>query len=67
LVLEGCAPFLARGLNDRIRAIAASYGVKVVEVFLPFYLQPGELIADDCVHPNDTGHMAIRDTATIAF
>lgn len=67
LVLEGGAPFLVGGLNDRIRDVAARYGAKVIEIFLPFYLNPDDLVADDCIHPNDAGHAVIQNAAAIAF
>lgn len=67
LVLEGGAPFLVRGLNDRIRDVAARYGAKVIEIYMPFALNADDLVADDCIHPNDAGHAVIQNAAVIAF
>lgn len=68
VVLEGGAdPFLVRGLNDRIRDLAAKHGARVAEIFLPFYLYPDTLISDDCVHPSDAGHKVIGDAFILPF
>ena len=69
LVLEGSGnvPFLASGLNDRIRDVAARYNAKVIEVFSLFASNPNGLIADDCIHPNDAGHAVIYAAAVLAF
>jgi lysophospholipase L1-like esterase len=67
VVLEGGAPLLARGLNDRIRAVAAKHGARVAEIFLAFFVSPNTLVADDCIHPNDAGHAVIRDAFILAF
>jgi lysophospholipase L1-like esterase len=69
LVLEGSdkMPLLASGLNDRIRAVAARYNAKVIEVFDLFAANPNGLIADDCTHPNDAGHAVIYSAAVFAF
>lgn len=67
VVLEGGAPpFLVRGLNDRLRYLAAQHGGKVVEIFLAFALNADALIANDCVHPNDLGHAVILGAAVAA-
>jgi lysophospholipase L1-like esterase len=58
---------LGRGLNDRLRAVAAENGAKVIEIFLTFAVRADALVADDCIHPNDAGHDAIRDAAIGAF
>jgi hypothetical protein len=39
----------------------------VIDTFLPIYLNPDALIADDCVHPNDAGHSAILNAAIFAY
>lgn len=66
-VLEGTpSRLLIRGLNTRLREIAAKYQARVIETFLPFYLQPDLYIADDCTHPNDAGHAAIFEAAKFA-
>jgi lysophospholipase L1-like esterase len=67
VVLEGGAPFLASGLNDRIRAVAAKHGARVAEIFLAFFIAPNTLVADDCIHPNDAGHAVIRDAFILAL
>lgn len=68
LVLEGEAPpFLTRGLNDRIRDVAAKYGARVVELYQLFALNADAWVADDCIHPNDAGHAAISAAAVAAF
>jgi len=67
-VLEGSpSPRLDRGMNDRIRELAHKYGAKVIDTFLPFYVNADALVAADCVHPNDAGHAVIRDAAIFAY
>lgn len=67
-VLEGSpSPRLDRGMNDRLRELAHKHGAKVIDTFLPFYLNPDDLIGSDCVHPNDAGYAAIRDAAIYAY
>lgn len=67
-VLEGSpSPRLDRGMNDRLRELAHKHGAKVIDTFLPFYLNPDALIGSDCVHPNDAGYAAIRDAAIYAY
>lgn len=67
-VLEGSpSPRLERGMNDRIRELARKHGAKVIDTFLPFYLHPDALIADDCVHPNDAGYAVILTAAKYAY
>ncbi len=66
--LEGSpSPRLDRGMNDRIRELAHKYGAKVIDTFLPFYLNADALVAADCVHPNDAGHAVIVDAAIFAY
>jgi lysophospholipase L1-like esterase len=69
LVLEGSdnVPFLASGLNGRIRDVAARYNAKVIEIFTLFASNPNGLVADDCIHPNDAGHAVIFAQAVSAF
>ena len=69
LVLEGSdkMPLLASGLNDRIRAVAARYNAKVIEVFHLFAANPNVLVAGDCIHPSDAGHAVIFVQAVSAF
>jgi lysophospholipase L1-like esterase len=66
-VLEGSPSVrLERGLNTRIRELAAKYQAKVIDIFVPFYLHPDDYIAADCAHPTDQGHYAIFTAATFA-
>ena len=68
VVLEGNVdPFLVRGLNDRIREMAIKHGAKVADIFMPFALNPEDLIDEDCVHPTDAGHRVISDAFIYAF
>ena len=68
LAMEGMpASALVRGLNQRLRDIAVKYDAKVIETFLPFFLNPEKYINSDCLHPTDAGHRAIRDAAIVAF
>jgi lysophospholipase L1-like esterase len=69
LALEGsdAVPLLTSGLNDRIRGVAARYNAKVIEVFWIFASNANDLIADDCIHPDDAGHAAIYAAAVSAF
>jgi lysophospholipase L1-like esterase len=67
-VLEGSpSPRLDRGMNVRLRELAHKYHAKVIDTFLPFYLNADTLVAADCVHPNDTGHTAILNAAIWAY
>lgn len=67
-VLEGSpSPRLVKGLNTRLRELAQRYQAKVIDTFLPFYLNPDEYIADDCTHPTDKGHFAIFTAAQFAY
>lgn len=67
-VLEGSpSPRLDRGMNDRIRELAHKYGAKVIDPFLPFFLNPDALVAADCVHPNDAGYTVILNAAIFAY
>jgi lysophospholipase L1-like esterase len=71
LALEGDDnfPFLTstRGLNDRIRDVAARYDAKVIEIFLEFAFNPDGLVGGDCIHANDDGHDVIFEKAKAAF
>lgn len=61
IVLEGqVPPFLIRGLNDRIRALAAKYRARVADIYVPFLWEADALIDADCIHPTDDGHAVIR-------
>jgi lysophospholipase L1-like esterase len=74
LALEGSdivpfpVPFLTRGLNDRIRDVAARYNAIVIEIF-DLFLPPNtnDLIIEDCIHTNDAGHEIIFNAAKEAF
>ncbi len=68
VVLEGGPPpFLTRGLNDRIRDIAAKYDTRVIEIYQVFAANADTYLAADCVHPSDAGHNAIFAAAVVAF
>jgi hypothetical protein len=69
LALEGSdnVPFLTRGLNNRIRDVAARYDAKVIEIFILFAANPNGLVADDCIHATDAGHAVISAVAAAAF
>jgi lysophospholipase L1-like esterase len=71
LALEGddIVPFLTSGsgLNDRIRDVAARYNAKVIEIFSLFASSTTDLVAVDCIHPNDAGHEVIFFAAMAAF
>ncbi|HEX5645973.1 MAG TPA: GDSL-type esterase/lipase family protein [Nitrospira sp.] len=67
-VLEGSpSPRLDRGMNARLRELAHKYNAKVIDTFLPFYLNADTLIDSDCVHPNDAGYAAILAAAVYAY
>lgn len=64
VTLEGLdGSVLDRGLNDRIRAIAAKYGARVVDLYIPFALSPNTLVSTDCIHPSGAGYQAIATLA----
>jgi lysophospholipase L1-like esterase len=59
-VLEGVpGTVLDEGLNDRIRAIAAKYDAQVVDLFIPFAINPNAFVANDCIHPSGAGYDVI--------
>jgi lysophospholipase L1-like esterase len=58
---------LGRGLNDRIREIAALYDAQVVDVFFPFAVNAGTLVSPDCIHPSGAGYQAIAALSWAAF
>jgi len=67
-VLEGVpGTVLDEGLNDRIRAIAAKYGAQVVDLFIPFRINPDAFVAADCVHPSAAGYGLITSLFQAAF
>ena len=66
--LEGApGTVLDRGLNQRIREVAAKYDAQVVDLFLPFAGAADTLVAADCTHPSGTGHQAIAVLSSAAF
>ena len=66
--LEGApGTLLDRGLNDRIRTVAARYDAQVVDLFVPFLLQADTLVASDCIHPSGLGYQAILLLSQGAF
>jgi lysophospholipase L1-like esterase len=66
--LEGSAGSrLERGLNDRLRDVAARQDAKVIEVYALFRAAPDALVGPDCAHPSEAGHAAIFAAAVAAF
>jgi lysophospholipase L1-like esterase len=66
--LEGApGTVLEDGLNDRIRAIAQRHGAKVVDLFVPFAVNPGGFVAADCIHPSGAGYQTIAFLSRAAF
>lgn len=66
--LEGLpGSLLDRGLNTRIRSIAAKYNAQVIDLYLPFRFQADTLVAVDCSHPSGLGYEAILQLAESAF
>ena len=66
--LEGFpGSLLDRGLNTRIRSIAAKYNAQVIDLYLPFRFQADTLVAADCSHPSGLGYEAILQLAKLAF
>jgi lysophospholipase L1-like esterase len=57
LVASRIPPF-----NDRVRALAASRGVTLVEVFAPINADIPHLIGIDDLHPTERGYAVIGDT-----
>ena len=68
VVLEGLpGTVLDEGLNDRIRAIAAKYSAQVVDLYIPFRINPDAFVAADCVHPSGAGYSIILSLFQAAF
>jgi lysophospholipase L1-like esterase len=66
--LEGVpGTVLDRGLNDRIRSVAARYHAQVVDVFAPFAINANTLVASDCIHPSGAGYQVIAALSNAAF
>jgi lysophospholipase L1-like esterase len=66
--LEGIpGTVLDRGLNDRIRSVAAKYDAQVVDVFPAFAVNANTLVASDCIHPSGAGYQAIATLSNAAF
>jgi lysophospholipase L1-like esterase len=66
--LEGApGTVLDRGLNQRIREVAAKHHAQVVELFPPFFAAADALVAADCAHPSGTGHQVISMLSSAAF
>jgi lysophospholipase L1-like esterase len=56
-----------RGLNDIIREVGDEAGVTVVEWYELFLDKQSEYIAQDLIHPNDTGHAVMAAAVTEAM
>jgi GDSL-like Lipase/Acylhydrolase family len=68
VTFEGLAgSVLDRGLNDRIRSVAAKYDAQVVDLFAPFAVAAATLVSDDCTHPSGAGYDLIAAMSTAAF
>jgi lysophospholipase L1-like esterase len=70
ITLEGApGTILDRGLNDRIRDIAARYDATVVDLFPTFAVLADQLVSPspDCTHPNDAGYQAILGLFIAAY
>ena len=68
VTLEGLdGSVLDRGLNDRIRSVAAKYNARVVDLFIPFAFQANSFVSADCVHPSGAGYQAIATLSGAAF
>jgi lysophospholipase L1-like esterase len=66
--LEGApGTVLDRGLNDRIRTVAARYDATVVDLFIPFAVGANVLIGPDCTHPNGLGYQVIAGLFAAQF
>lgn len=68
LSLEGMpdTPF-PEGLNDIIRQKAQEHGVRLAEVYPEFVGKGKEYIAQDIIHPNDTGYRVMADAVIAAM
>jgi lysophospholipase L1-like esterase len=68
ITLEGLpGTVLNRGLNDRIRSVAAKYDAQVVDLFVPFAVNAATFISSDCIHPSGVGYQAIAMLSSAAF
>jgi lysophospholipase L1-like esterase len=68
ITLEGLpGTVLDRGLNDRIRSVAAKYHAHVVDLFLPFAANANTFVASDCIHPSGAGYQAIATLSGAAY
>jgi hypothetical protein len=69
IALEGLAGSVLNegGLNDRIRSVAVRYGARVVDPYVPFWVNASTLISSDCVHPSGAGHQALAMLSGTAF
>jgi lysophospholipase L1-like esterase len=67
-VLEGVpGTVLDQGLNDRIKAVAARHDAQVVDLFVPFAINPNAFIAADCIHPSGAGYHIIETLFEAAY
>jgi lysophospholipase L1-like esterase len=68
ITLEGLpGTVLDRGLNDRIRSVAAKYSAQIVDLFFPFAASADTFVAGDCIHPSSAGYLAIATLSSAAF
>ncbi len=68
LSLEGLpdTPF-PEGINDIIRAQAATSGARLADVYPEFVGKGPEYISQDIIHPNDTGYRVMADVVISAL
>ena len=58
---RGYAPAYVPAANDQIRALAASEGASLVDLYQAFGGVAGDLIGPDGLHPNEAGYQRIAD------
>jgi len=64
-VAGSCKAFGAAGIvpaNDQIRAMVASEGVPLVDLYQAFGAVPGALIGPDGLHPSEAGYQKMAET-----
>ena len=59
---RGSAAPQVPGFNDSVRALAASEGIPLVDVYAALNTAPSQYLSDDGLHPNDAGYQKIGET-----
>jgi lysophospholipase L1-like esterase len=59
---RGSAAPLVPPYNDQLRAVAASEGISLVDVYEALNASPAMYLSDDGLHPNDAGYAKIGET-----